>query len=42
MTNRGKMSNDVKAIFNKQKREENIAKLEKYIQANEQKGFTEK
>ncbi len=36
------MSNDVKAIFNKQKREENIAKLEKYIQANEQKGFTEK
>ncbi len=42
MTNRGKMSNDLKAIFNKQKREENIAKLEKYIQANEQKGFTEK
>ncbi len=42
MINRGKMSNDLKAIFNKQKREENIAKLEKYIQANEQKGFTEK
>lgn len=39
MTNRGKMSNDLKAIFNKQKREENIAKLEKYIQANEQKGY---
>lgn len=36
------MRNDLKAIFNKQKREENIAKLEKYIQANEQKGFTEK
>ena len=36
------MSNDVKTIFNKQKREENVAKLEKYVQVNEQKGFTEK
>ena len=36
------MSNDVKTIFNKQKREENVAKLEKYIKVNEQKGFTEK
>ena len=36
------MSNDLKAIFNKQKREENIAKQEKYIQAHQQEGFTEK
>ena len=36
------MSNDLKAIFNKQKREEIIAKMEKYTQAHQQEGFTEK
>lgn len=36
------MSDDVKTIFSKQKIEENIAKLEKYIQVNKQEGFAEK